>query len=137
MFPNAITFPNLTRTAQEAADQIGCPVGAICKSIIFRAGDGVVLVLTSGSNKVDTKKVEALLGTPLEKADADFVKEKSGFVIGGVAPWGHKTVPTVFIDVSLAQFSEIWASAGTANSVFPTTYAQLIEKTGAQEVAVA
>ncbi len=76
------------------------------------------------------------IGLQLEKADAAFVKEKSGYVIGGVAPWGHKTPPIVFIDESLAQYDALWASAGTANSVFPTTFSELIEKTGAKVISV-
>lgn len=136
MFPEAIVFEKLTRTAAEAAEQIGCSEAAICKSIVFKSGDGVVLILTSGANRVNTEAVSARIGLPLEKADADFVREKSGFVIGGVAPWGHKTPPKVFIDESLAQFEQVWASAGTANSVFPTTFTELKEKTNAEVISV-
>ena len=136
MFPHAITFEKLTRTAAEAAEQIGCSEAQICKSIVFKSGDGVVLILTSGSNRVNTEAVAARIGMPLEKADADFVKEKSGYVIGGVAPWGHKVAPTVFIDETLAHYDALWASAGTANSVFPTTFAELKEKAGATIISV-
>lgn len=136
MFPGAIVFEKLTRTAEEAAEQIGCEVGAICKSIVFKSGDGVALILTSGTNRVNTETVSTRIGIPLEKADADFVREKSGFAIGGVAPWGHKTAPKVFIDESLAKFEQIWASAGTANSVFPTTFAELKEKSNSQVISV-
>lgn len=136
MFPHAITFEKLTRTAAEAAEQIGCSEAQICKSIVFKSGDGVVLILTSGGNRVNTEAVAARIGMPLEKADADFVKEKSGYVIGGVAPWGHKVAPTVFIDETLARYDALWASAGTANSVFPTTFTELKEKAGATIISV-
>jgi prolyl-tRNA editing enzyme YbaK/EbsC (Cys-tRNA(Pro) deacylase) len=136
MFPDAVTFQKLTRTAAEAAEQIGCSEAQICKSIVFKSGDGVVLILTSGSNRVNTEAVSARIGMPLEKADANFVKEKTGYVIGGVAPWGHKTPPAVFIDESLQQYEQIWASAGTANSVFPTTFQELREKAGAIIISV-
>jgi prolyl-tRNA editing enzyme YbaK/EbsC (Cys-tRNA(Pro) deacylase) len=136
MFPKAITFQKLTRTAAEAAEQIGCSEAQICKSIVFKSGDGVVLILTSGSNRVNTEAVSARIGMPLEKADADFVREKSGYVIGGVAPWGHKVAPTVYIDETLAQYEQVWASAGTANSVFPTNFKELREQSGAQIISV-
>lgn len=136
MFPKAIVFEKVTRTAQEAAEQIGCSVAAICKSIIFRSGDTVVLILTSGANQVNTDVVSKNLGFPLEKADATFVREKSGFTIGGVAPWGHKNAPKVYIDETLSKIENIWASAGTVNSVFPTTFEELKEKTNAQVISV-
>ncbi len=136
MFPNPRTLSSSTRTAQEAADQIGCELGAICKSLIFRTGDDMVLVLTSGSNRVDVGKVGTALGVPLEKADADFVRAKTGFAIGGVPPWGYERPRHVLLDSDLKQYETIWAAAGTPHSVFPTTFSELAEKTGAQVMSV-
>jgi prolyl-tRNA editing enzyme YbaK/EbsC (Cys-tRNA(Pro) deacylase) len=136
MFPNAKTFSASTRTAEEAAEQIGCALGAICKSLIFRHGDDVILIITSGANRVDTEKVGAALGVSLEKADADFVRRKTGFAIGGVPPWGYERPRYVAVDADLQKYPEIWAAAGTPNSVFPTTFAELVEKTGALVVEV-
>ncbi len=112
-----------TRTSAEAADAVGCTVAQIVKSIIFRAAatDRVVLVLTSGANRVDEHKVAALLGEKLGKADADFVRERTGFVIGGVAPIGHREAPVTFIDADLLTHAEIWAAAGTPNALFRLT----------------
>lgn len=112
-----------TRTSAEAADAVGCTVAQIVKSIIFRAAatDRVVLVLTSGANRVDEHKVAALLGEKLGKADADFVRERTGFVIGGVAPIGHREAPVTFIDADLLAHAEIWAAAGTPNALFRLT----------------
>lgn len=112
-----------TRTSAEAAEAVGCTVGQIVKSIIFRAkaSDRVVLVLTSGANRVDEHKVAALLGEGLGKADADFVRERTGFVIGGVAPVGHREAPITFIDADLLSHNEIWAAAGTPNALFRLT----------------
>ncbi|NBV76574.1 YbaK/EbsC family protein [bacterium] len=129
MFPNIKTFSASTRTAQEAADQIGCALGAIGKSLIFRSGDDMILIITSGTNRVDTERVGKELGVTLGKADADFVKAKTGFSIGGVAPWGYERPAYVVIDADLEQYPEIWAAAGTPHSVFPTTFGELQEKT--------
>ncbi len=112
-----------TRTSAEAAQAVGCTVAQIVKSIIFRAKetDRVVLVLTSGANRVDEHKVAALLGEHLGKADADYVRERTGYVIGGVAPIGHREAPVTFIDADLLTFAEIWAAAGTPNALFRLT----------------
>lgn len=124
MFNNIIEFSNLTRTAQEAADQIGCTVAQIAKSLIFKDKDGSpVLVIASGTNRVNTDRLE------LFKADADFVKDQTGFVIGGVPPYGHKNEIRTFIDEDLKQYDEIWASAGKSNAVFKTNFSELVEKT--------
>ena len=136
MFPNVKTFSASTRTAAEAAAQIGCPLGAICKSLIFRHGDDMILVITSGANRVNTDKVGAALEVALEKADADFVRTKTGFAIGGVPPWGYEHPRFVVVDSDLQQYSEIWAAAGTPHSVFPTTFAELAEKTKALVMTV-
>jgi len=117
---NVLELEQSTRTSQEAAAAAGCALGQIVKSIIFRAKetDRVVLVLTSGANRVNEKAVAALLGEPLAKADADFVRARTGFVIGGVAPVGHTEPPVTFIDEDLLQYAEVWAAAGTPNAIF-------------------
>jgi prolyl-tRNA editing enzyme YbaK/EbsC (Cys-tRNA(Pro) deacylase) len=107
------------RTAQQAADALGISVGQIAKSIIFRrkSDDAAVLVVTSGDRRVDEKKVDALVGKT-GRADADFVKAKTGFTIGGVSPVAHATPPVTLIDRELFRFEEIWAAAGHPHGVF-------------------
>lgn len=119
------------RTSAEAAAAVGCTVGQVAKSIIFRAAksDRPVLVLTSGANRVSEGAVAALLGEPLAKADADFVRARTGFVIGGVPPLGHAEPLIPFIDEDLLQFTEIWAAAGTPNAVFRLTPEELVRLT--------
>jgi prolyl-tRNA editing enzyme YbaK/EbsC (Cys-tRNA(Pro) deacylase) len=126
-------FPDGTRTAADAAAAVGCEVAQIAKSIIFRAmpSDRVVLVLTSGAHRVNPDKVAAglatqLAGDTLGRADAEFVRAKTGFAIGGVAPVGHITPPLVAMDQSLQNHSILWAAAGTADTVFAISPAQLI-----------
>ena len=120
------------RTSQEAADALGVQVGQIAKSVIFRrkADDVAVLVVTSGDRRVDEKKVAAQVGA-LGRADADFVKARTGFTIGGVSPLAHATPPVTLIDRELFRFSEIWAAAGHPNGVFRLSPAQLEALTGA------
>lgn len=107
------------RTAQEAADALGIHAGQIAKSIIFRRrqDDAAVLAITSGDQRVDEKKVASLIGK-IGRADADFVKEKTGFSIGGVPPVAHASRPVVLIDELLFRFDEIWAAAGHPRAVF-------------------
>lgn len=114
------------RTAQEAADLLGVSVGQIAKSVIFRrkSDDATVLVVTSGDKRVDEKKVATLVG-PVGRADAEFVKAKTGFSIGGVAPLAHSTPPVTLIDRELFRFEEIWAAAGHPNGVFMLSPQQL------------
>lgn len=114
------------RTAQEAADALGVSVGQIAKSVIFRrrADEVAVLVVTSGDRRVDEKKVAAIVG-PIGRADAAFVKAKTGFTIGGVSPLAHATPPVTLIDRDLFRFSEIWAAAGHPNGVFRLSPAEL------------
>ena len=114
------TFPESTRTSAEAAAAIGCTVGQIAKSLVFRGADSgrPMLVVASGENRVDPHKVAAALGEKPERADAAFVRERTGFAIGGVAPLGHKEPPLVAIDRDLLAFEEIWAAAGAPNAVF-------------------
>ncbi len=123
---------NSARTAQEAADALGITVGQIAKSIIFRRkSDGAaVLVVTSGDRRVDEKKVSALVG-PIGRADADFVKEATGFTIGGVSPVGFIKPPVTLIDRELLRFEEIWAAAGHPHAVFRLKPQDLERLTGA------
>ena len=122
-----VEFDASTRTAQDAANAIGCTVGQIVKSLIFkgRQSGKPILVLTSGVNRVDEKKIAALLGEKIDKADADFVRQHTGFVIGGVPPVGHASPMETLIDEDLVQYADIWAAAGTPNAVFKLTTADL------------
>jgi prolyl-tRNA editing enzyme YbaK/EbsC (Cys-tRNA(Pro) deacylase) len=120
------------RTAQEAADVLDVAVGQIAKSVVFRrrADDVAVLVVTSGDHRVDEQRVAALTG-PLARADADFVKARTGFSIGGVAPLAHASPPVTLIDRELFRFVEVWAAAGHPNGVFRAAPADLLRLTGA------
>jgi prolyl-tRNA editing enzyme YbaK/EbsC (Cys-tRNA(Pro) deacylase) len=122
------------RSAAEAAAAVGCQVGQIAKSLVFRASPSgcAVLVIASGANRVDLAKVEALLGESLGKADADFVRAETGFAIGGIPPVGHARPLTTVIDEDLLRFESIWAAAGHPNAVFALTPAQLVALTGGQ-----
>jgi prolyl-tRNA editing enzyme YbaK/EbsC (Cys-tRNA(Pro) deacylase) len=133
-----LEFDESTRTAEDAAAAIGCTVAQIAKSLVFRTGSGrAVLVVASGANRVDEKKVAALIGEPIGRADADFVREATGFAIGGVPPVGHRTAPVALIDEKLMAFGEIWAAAGTPNAVFRLTPADLVALTGGTVGAIA
>ena len=118
-----VELSDSTRTAQEAADAIGCTVSQIAKSLVFRgkASQKPFLVIAGGANRVNEKALKEHTGEKLEKADADFVLEHTGFVIGGVPPVGHKNPIDTFIDEDLMQYEEIWAAAGTPNAVFKLT----------------
>jgi len=107
-----------TRTAQEAADAVGCELAQIVKSLVFRMEEKPLLFLVSGKNRLDVQKVEKTLGIKLVKADAEFVREKTGFPIGGVPPVAHTTPMEVFIDRDLLEYEEVWAAAGTPHAVF-------------------
>ena len=115
-----LEFDESTRTAAEAAAAIGCTVAQIAKSMIFRAADSdcPVLVITSGSVRVDVNKVASLLGESIKRASPDFVRENTGFAIGGVPPVAHRVEPIVLIDESLFDLDCLWAAAGTPNAVF-------------------
>jgi prolyl-tRNA editing enzyme YbaK/EbsC (Cys-tRNA(Pro) deacylase) len=114
-----LEFDAGTRTAEDAAAAIGCKVAEIAKSLVFRASSGrSVLVVASGGHRVDESKIAALVGEPVARADADFVREATGFAIGGVPPVAHRTPPVALIDEQLLAFSEIWAAAGTRNALF-------------------
>lgn len=131
-------FDASTRTSADAAAAIGCTVAQIAKSVIFRAkGAGQpVLVIASGVNRIDEKKLEAALGDRIGRADAEFVRAATGFAIGGVAPVGHTGPVKIFIDQDLNQFGEIWAAAGSPNAVFRLTPADLRRITGGTMLAV-
>ena len=133
-----LEFEASTRTSEEAAAAIGCTVAEIAKSLIFKAAGGrPVLVIASGANRVDEKKVRALLGQKIEHADADFVRESTGYAIGGVPPVGHANAPIVLIDSDLQRLASVWAAGGTPNAVFHITPADLIRLTQAQVADVA
>lgn len=127
-----LMLDDAARTAQQAADALGITVGQIAKSIIFRrkSDDAAVLVITSGDRRVDEKKVAALVGK-IGRADADFVKTRTGFTIGGVSPVGHATAPVTLIDRELFRFDEIWAAAGHPHGVFRLQPRDLERLTGA------
>lgn len=133
-----IELPVSTRTAQEAAEAVGCEVGQIVKSLVFRGRTSgqAVLILTSGANRVDLDMAAAQVGEPLEKAEADFVRATTGFVIGGVPPLGHATPIPTFMDEDLLQYAEVWAAAGTPNAVFPIAPTDLQRITAAQVIRV-
>jgi len=133
-----IELPDSTRTAIEAAQAIGCQVGQIVKSLIFKAkrSQRPVLVVASGSNRVNEKRIEAKIGEPLGKADAEFVRTKTGFSIGGVPPLGHLETPQTFIDQDLFQYEEIWAAAGTPHAVFRLSPYVLHELTGGEVLSI-
>ena len=123
-----VELPHSTRTSAEAAAAVGCGVGQIVKSLIFRGAHSgrPILVLASGSNRVDESAVAALLGEPLSKPDADFVRAHTGFVIGGVPPLGHAEAMPTFIDQDLLAYDSLWAAAGTPNAVFKLTPKELV-----------
>ncbi|WP_376959489.1 YbaK/EbsC family protein [Azospirillum sp. A26] len=121
-----------TRTSEDAANAVGCDVAQIAKSLIFRTKetDRPVLVVASGANRVDEKAVGRLIGEKIERADPEFVRESTGFAIGGVPPIGHAVPPLVLIDDDLLRLETIWAAAGTPNAVFRLTPADLVSMTG-------
>ena len=126
------------RTAQEAADALGILVGQVASSIVFKLDDeSPLLVITSGRHRVDTKLVAEKLGVAkLHRVDADYVKETSGFSIGGVSPVGWVSQATILIDEALNDYEVVWAAAGHPHSVYPTTFAELLECTGAKPMVV-
>lgn len=127
-----LEFEETTRTAADAAAAIGCTVPQIAKSMIFKAVDSnrCVLVVASGPVRVSESKVADLLGEKIGRADPDFVRENTGYAIGGVPPVGHVNEPVVLIDETLMTFDTLWAAAGTPNSVFQLTPEQLVGLTG-------
>ena|SRR5271165_5480858 len=133
-----LEFEESTRSSADAAAAVGCAVAQIAKSMVFRAADGQpVLVVASGSNRVDDKKVAALLGQRIKQADPAFVLRHTGFTVGRVPPIGHATRPTTFLDQDLQMYPTIWAAAGSPNAVFELTPVDLGRLTGAGFFVVA
>ena len=126
-----LRFPEGTRTAADAAAAVGCDVAQIAKSIVFRAGSRAALVIASGANRVDREKAAAALGVALKAADGDWVRDTTGFAIGGVSPVGHLAPPLVLLDADLLPLDPVWAAAGSPQHVFRTTPAELLRITGA------
>jgi prolyl-tRNA editing enzyme YbaK/EbsC (Cys-tRNA(Pro) deacylase) len=127
-----------TRTSAEAAQAVGCRAEQIAKSIIFRRKqtDKPILIIASGPNRVNEKRIEELISEPLSKADADYVRKHTGFVIGGVPPIGHIEKLDILIDEDLLQYKEIWAAAGTPNAVFKLTPSDLVKMTRGRVISI-
>lgn len=127
-----------TRTSVEAAAAVGCTVGQIAKSLLFRgaASGRPVLIIASGTNRVNEKSLSALLGETLQRPDADFVREQTGFAIGGVPPLGHAQPLLTLIDADLWRYEQIWAAAGHPNAVFMLTPDDLVRMTGGAVITV-
>lgn len=126
-------MPDSTRSAAEAAAAVGCDVGQIVKSLVFRA-DGQeqpLLALVSGADRLDPAKLAVLAGAPVEQANADWIRERTGFAIGGVAPVGHTGPVTSYLDRRLMEHDVVWAAAGTPRSVFPIAPGELLRITAA------
>jgi prolyl-tRNA editing enzyme YbaK/EbsC (Cys-tRNA(Pro) deacylase) len=128
-------LPDSTRTAPEAAAAVGCPLGAIVKSLVFRAGDTPLVALVSGDRRADEARLAELAGAPLERADADYVREATGYAIGGVPPLGHRVPHPTVMDEGLWRFEEVWAAAGTPRCVFPVAPARLAAVLGVDPAA--
>lgn len=134
-----VCFDASTRTSDEAAAAVGCAVAQIAKSLVFRTKQSrsAVLVVASGANRVDEKRVAALVGEKIERADPDFVRETSGYAIGGVPPLAHAHPPGfILIDEDLLQLAEIWAAAGAPNAVFRLTPKELVDLSGGTPAAI-
>ena len=134
-----LEFETSTRTAAEAAAAIGCTVGQIAKSLIFRAVDSgrPVLAIASGSVRVDEARLSEILGEDIGRADAAFVREQTGYAIGGVPPVGHRSQSVILIDETLLTFDTIWAAGGTPNAVFRLKPDDLVRLTGGTVAAIA
>ncbi len=133
-----IEFTESTRTAQEAADRVHCTLGQIVKSLIFKGQSTgkPLLMLTSGSNRVDEKRISTYAGKPIGRAEAEFVRAATGFAIGGVPPICHPQPMDTYLDEDLLQYATIWAAAGTPKAVFELTPAALQKMTGGKAVQV-
>jgi Cys-tRNA(Pro) deacylase len=131
-------FPESTRTSLDAAKAIGCDVSQIAKSILFEGikTEKPILVIASGSNRIDEDKVELEIGEKIKKADAEFVKNKTGYSIGGVPPIGHNEKILTLIDEDLTKQNKIWAAAGTPHSVFELTPKQLLQITEGKVISI-
>ena len=138
MYLQVVELPASTRTAQEAAQAIGCTVGQIAKSLLFKTRDAYrpILVIASGTNRVNEEWLGSLIEERIDKADADFVRQRTGFAIGGVPPVGHLESIETFIDRDLLAYPEIWAAAGTPHAVFKLTGDDLLAATGGRVISV-
>ena len=126
-----VEFPDGTRTSADAAAAVGCSVAQIAKSMVFRAGSQAVVVITSGANRVDAAKVGGVLGVAIKRADANFVRDATGFAVGGVSPVGFTSPPLLLFDQDLLPLGTVWAAAGSPSHVFPIAAADLLRITGA------
>jgi len=133
-----VELPASTRTAKDAAAAVGCAVEQIVKSLIFAGAETnrPVLVVASGPNRVNENRIGELFSEPIKKADAEFVRQVTGYAIGGVPPVGHEIDIETFIDEDLLQYAEIWAAAGTPNAVFKLTPSDLVTMTGGSVVSI-
>lgn len=127
-----------TRTAQEAADRAGCEIGQIVKSLIFKGKESgkPILILTSGANRVDEKRISEYTGEAVVRPDADFVRAVTGFVIGGVPPIGHVAPMETYVDEDFLKYQTIWAAAGTPNAIFELRTEDLQKMTNGKVVRV-
>ncbi len=135
---DVVELPQTTRTAAEAAAAVSCEVGQIAKSLVFRGRQSgrPLLVIASGAHRVDEKLMARLVGELIERASPDFVRERTGFVIGGVPPVAHSEQVETFLDEDLLRFPEIWAAAGTPFAVFRLTPQDLVRMTSGRVIAV-
>ena len=134
-----VEFSETTRTAADAAIAIGCDVGQIVKSLVFKTTDShqAVVVYTSGAHRVDEARIEAVVSEKLGKADAEFVRAVTGYAIGGVPPFGYPPVQHTYVDESLLAYETIWAAGGTPNAVFALKPAELVQHSHGKVMAVA
>jgi len=133
-----LNMKETTRSAQDAANSLGCRVEQIVKSLVFmtKKTKKPILVLASGANRVNPKKIQNFLSEPIKMADPDFVRSKTGFVVGGVPPLGHSSSLETFIDEDLLRYPEIWAAAGSCNTMFKLSPDDLQKITQGQVIAV-
>ena len=134
--PEIFWFDDAVTTAQLAADALGVEVGQIANSLVFTIDDEPILVLTSGAHRVDTEWLGEQLGGVVRRASKETVKEATGQVIGGVAPLGHPAPVRTIVDVQLGDYPVVWAAAGHAKTVFPTSFDELVRITGGTPSAV-
>ncbi len=133
-----VELEHTTRSAKEAAEAIGCKAEQIAKSLIFKTKNTYkpVLVIASGSNRVNEEEIGELVSEPVEKADPDFVRQRTGFTIGGIPPVGHLEKIETFVDEDLMQYKKIWAAAGNPNAVFKLTSPDLVKMTAGRVVCI-
>ncbi len=128
--PEIVRFPEGTHTAEQAASAVGCALGQIVKSLVFLCNTDAVLALTSGSNRVDTTKLSAVLGGTITRADANGVREATGYAIGGTPPFGHVQPLRTVVDRALLHYDTVWAAAGSPDTVFELTPDELVHASG-------